>query len=64
MRRAQHAPRMETIVVSLLLVVVGVLGTFAHLIPRIGSVAGETIGVVAYVLATLLLMVGVFVRRI
>lgn len=64
MRRGQHAPRMETIIVALVLVVVGVLGTFGHLIPRIAGFDGESIGVAAYVIATLILLVGVFVRDI
>jgi hypothetical protein len=64
MRRGQHAPRLETIIVALVLVVIGVLGTFGHLIPTLAGVSGETIGVAAYVLATVILLVGVFVRDV
>ena len=64
MRRGQYAPRLETIIVALVLVLIGVLGTFGHLIPQVASVPGETIGVAAYVFATAILLVGVFVRDI
>jgi hypothetical protein len=64
MRRGQYAPRMGTIIVALVLVVVGVLGTFGHLIPRIAGFAGESIGVAAYVIATLILLVGIFVNDV
>ena len=47
---------------ALVLTLVGVLGTFAHLIPRVAGVAGETIGVAAFVIATVVLLLGVFLR--
>jgi hypothetical protein len=62
--RSQHAPKLETIVIALLLVVIGVLGTFAHLIPRVAGVSGETIGIAAYVIATVILLLGIFFRDI
>jgi hypothetical protein len=55
---------METIIVALVLVIVGVLGTFAHRIPAVAGMSGETIGVAAYVIATVILLVGVFVRDV
>ncbi len=64
MRRSQHAPKLTTIGVALVLVVVGVLGTFGGLIPTLFGVPGETIGVVAHVAATVLLLLGVFVEGI
>lgn len=64
MRRTQHAPKMGTIVAALLIVIVGVLGTFGHLIPSVAGVRGETFGVAAFVLATGILLLGVFFRRI
>lgn len=58
----QHAPRGITIAVAAVLVVVGVLGTFLGLIPAIAGISGETIGVVAYVAATVVMLIGIFVR--
>jgi hypothetical protein len=58
----QGIPRGITIVVSAILVLVGVIGTFFGLIPNVGSVEGETIGIVAYVAATLLMLGGIFIR--
>lgn len=59
---SQHAPRGVTILVGLLLLIVGVVGTFLGLIPSVGGVTGETIGIVAYVAATIVLLAGVFIR--
>ncbi len=64
MRRTQHAPRLGTIAIALILVVVGVLGTFAGLIPAIAGVPGATIGIFAYVAATVILLLGVFIEGI
>jgi hypothetical protein len=64
MRRTQHAPRLGTIAVALILVVVGVLGTFADLLPTIAGVTGTTIGISAYVVATVVLLLGVFLEGI
>ena len=58
----QGIPRGITIIVSAILVVVGVIGTFFGLIPNVGSIEGETIGIVAYVAATLLMLGGIFIR--
>ena len=58
----QHAPRMATIVVAVVLALVGVAGTFLELIPNVAGVTGEMIGVAAYVLSTLVLILGSFVR--
>lgn len=61
-RRAQRAPRMGTILVAILLVIVGVAGTFLHLIPAVAGYSGSTIGVAAYVLATIVILLGIFFR--
>jgi hypothetical protein len=50
-----RAPRWITIIVSLVLIAVGVLGTFAELLP-------EVVGVVALVTATVLMLLGVLFR--
>ena len=45
----QRAPRGGTILVSAILVIVGIVGTFLGWIPDIASVDGETLGILAYV---------------
>jgi len=62
--RHQRTPRGVTIVVAALLVVVGVAATFLGLIPDVGGVSGETIGIVAYVAATVVMLIGIFVRGV
>ena len=59
---SQKAPRGVTMAVAAVLLLVGVIGTFLHLIPSIAGVSGETIGIVAYVLATLLMLIGIYTR--
>ena len=60
--RSQHAPKGITIAVAAVLVLVGILGTFLGVIPNVAGYSGETIGVVAYVAATIALLLGVFTR--
>jgi hypothetical protein len=60
--RAQYAPKFVTIVVAAVLVLIGVLGTFLGIIPDVAGYPGETIGVVAYVAATIVLLIGIFTR--
>ena len=57
MNRTNYAPTMNTIVVSIVLILVGLLGTF-------GSVLPERLGILAFVAATILLILGMVVRRI
>ena len=59
---AQKAPRGGTIFVSVILVLVGIAGTFLGWIPDIGSVDGETIGILAYVVAAVLMLIGIYTR--
>jgi hypothetical protein len=59
---SQKAPRGGTILVSAVLVLVGILGTFLGWIPDLGSVDGETLGILAYVAAAVLMLVGIFTR--
>ncbi len=58
----QQVPKGITILVAAVLVVIGVLGTFFGLIPDVAGVEGVTIGIVAYVAATLLMLGGIFIR--
>jgi hypothetical protein len=59
---AQKAPRGGTVLVSVVLVLVGIVGTFLGLIPNIGSVEGETLGILAYVAAAILMLIGIFTK--
>lgn len=58
----QHAPKMATILVGAALALVGVAGTFLELLPEVAGISGEPIGVAAYVLATVVLIAGSFIR--
>ena len=55
--RAQYAPRWYTIVVALVLILAGLLGTY-------GTLAPDVVGVWAFILATVLLVIGIFVEGI
>jgi hypothetical protein len=58
----QKAPRGVTILLAAVLVLVGILGTFMHAIPGFAGISGETVGIIAYVLATLLMLAGIYTR--
>jgi fumarate reductase subunit D len=57
MNRTNYAPTMNTIVIAIVLILVGLLGTF-------GSVVPERLGILAFVAATILLILGMVFRRI
>lgn len=57
MKRTNFAPTARTIIVALVLILVGLFGTHSASIPN-------TVGVVAYIAATGLLLVGMVVRGI
>lgn len=57
MAYANRAPRWVTILVALVLVLVGILGTFIDLLP-------ERLSVWSLVVATVLMVLGVFLRRL
>jgi uncharacterized membrane protein len=57
MNRVNQAPTTTTIVIAIVLIVVGVLGTFGSLVP-------ERVGILAFVAATVLLIAGMIFRRI
>ncbi len=52
-----RAPRLATIGVAVVLTLIGVLGTFL-------DVLGNRVGVWAYVAATVVMLLGVFLRRL
>jgi hypothetical protein len=51
-----------TIVIAAILLIVGIAGTFLHLLPTLAGYSGTTWGVVAYVAATVVMLAGVYVR--
>lgn len=57
MNRTNHAPTARTIIVALILILVGLLGTY-------GSALSDQIGIFAFVAATILLILGMVFRRI
>lgn len=54
---ANRAPKLVTILITLVLMGVGALGTFANVLP-------EKVGVWSFVAATVLMLLGVFLRGI
>jgi len=52
---ANRAPRWITIIVTLVLIGIGVLGTFVGVLP-------DDVGVWSYVAATVLMLLGIFLR--
>jgi hypothetical protein len=57
MRRTNFAPTERTIIVALMLIIVGLLGTYGTIVPN-------TVGIVAFVFATVLLLIGMVVRGV
>jgi hypothetical protein len=57
MRRTNFAPTARTIIVALVLIIVGLLGTY-------GTVVPDNVGIIAFVAATVLLLIGMIVPGI
>jgi hypothetical protein len=57
MRRTNFAPTARTIIVALVLILVGLLGTY-------GTVVSDSIGIIAFVGATAILLIGMVFRQI
>ena len=57
MNRTNFAPTQRTIIVALVLILVGLLGTY-------GSIVSDTVGILAFVVATALLLLGMVIRGI
>ncbi len=55
MRRTNFAPTARTIIVALVLILVGLLGTY-------GTLVSDLIGILAFVAASVLLLIGMVVR--
>lgn len=57
MNRTNFAPTARTVIVALVLILVGLLGTY-------GTVLSDTIGILAFVAATAILLLGMVFRGI
>jgi hypothetical protein len=57
MNRTNFAPTARTIIVALVLILVGLLGTYGELVP-------DPVGIVAFLAATGILLVGMVFQRI
>jgi hypothetical protein len=57
MNRTNFAPTARAIIVALVLIIVGLLGTY-------GTVLSDSVGIVAFVAATVLLLLGMVFRGI
>ena len=57
MNRTNFAPTARTIIVALVLIIVGLLGTYGTFLP-------DSVGILAFVAATVLLLLGMVVRGI
>ena len=57
-RRMNFAPRMPTIIVALTLVLIGLLGTFAGLLPSIAGLSSQELGAWSFVAAAVVLLLG------
>ena len=57
MNRTNFAPTLRTIIVALVLIVIGLLGTYGTLLP-------DTVGILAFVGATVVLLLGMVFRGI
>ncbi len=59
MGRMNFAPRMPTIIVALVLVVIGLLGTFGAMLPAVAGLESTTIGAWAFVIAAAVMLAGI-----
>jgi uncharacterized membrane protein len=57
MNRTNFAPTARTIIVALVLIIVGLLGTYGTLLP-------DAVGIIAFVAATAILVIGMIVPGI
>jgi hypothetical protein len=62
--RMNFAPRMPTIVVGLVLVLIGLLGTFAGMLPELGGLSSQVLGTWSLVAAAVVLLLGIIFEGI
>lgn len=64
MGRMNFAPRMPTIIIALVLVVIGLLGTFGDMLPTIGGLESSALGAWALVAACAVMLAGIIFEGI
>lgn len=52
------APRMPTIIVALVLIVIGLLGTFGGMLPAVAGLTSQALGAWSFVAAAIVLLLG------
>ncbi len=57
------APRMPTIIVALILVLIGLLGTFGGMLPSVAGMS-QTIGAWSFIVAAIVLFAGMIFKGI
>jgi hypothetical protein len=62
--RMNFAPRMPTIIVALVLIVLGLLGTFGEMLPTLAGLSSEALGAWAFVAAAIVLLLGMIFEGI
>ena len=62
--RMNFAPRMPTIIVALVLIVIGLLGTFGGMLPSMAGLSSESIGAWSFVAAAIVLLLGMVLEGI
>ena len=62
--RMNFAPRMPTIIIAPVLVLVGLLGTFGGMLPTVAGQPSETLGAWAFVVAAIVLFAGMLFEGI
>ncbi len=58
------APRMPTIIVALVFVLIGLLGTFGGVVPSLAGMSSEAIGAWSLVVAAIVLFAGMIFQGI
>ncbi len=62
--RTNYAPRMPTILVAVVLTVIGILGTFAGVLPTLGGFDSVTLGVWAFIVGFVVLVFGIIFKGV
>jgi len=62
--RMNFAPRMPAIIVALILVLIGLLGTFGGMLPTVTGMSSQTIGAWSFIVAAIVLFAGMIFKGI
>jgi len=57
-RRMNFAPRMPTIIVALVFVLIGVIGTFGGMLPSLAGMSSQALGAWSFVVAAVVMIAG------